>query len=303
MKKWILISVCVLVVGVICVDVFIPSTLTITRVEPLLCRPAAAFHFLSDEARWKRWWPQNVPPGDFHIQRLAYQTVDIGIREGQQVLGSRMSVLPANSRDSTVIYWETELHSGWSPLDRIRQYRRAAGLSTVMDGVLAHAGTFLGKMENLYGVSIREVSTVDTLLVATRVENAGLPTNADIYKQIDRLQQYISAAHIQQNGNPMANFTESEKKGTYRLMVAIPVNSRVQGKGDIVFMRLVPGKYLTTEVTGGPGTVAKALSGMEDYIRDYQRSVMAVPFQSIVTDRRQVTDSTRWVTRLFYPIF
>jgi len=67
-------------------------------------------------------------------------------------------------------------------------------------------------------------------------------------------------------------------------------------------MRLVPGKYLTTEVTGGPGSVAAALSGLKDYIRDYQRTIMAIPFQSLVTDRMQVTDTTRWVTRIYYPI-
>lgn len=304
MKKWILVSVCVLVVAVICVDVFIPSTLTITRVEPLLCRPAAAFPFLSDEARWRQWWPENVTRDDFHIRRLAYQTLNIGIREGKQVLDSRMSLLPVSSQDSTLIYWETQLHCGWSPFDRIRQYRRATGLSKVMDEILGHAGKFLGKMENLYGVSIGEVSTKDTLLIARRVEVPRLPTNEDIYEQVDRLQKYISAEHVHQNGNPMVNFTESEeKKGTYRLMVALPVASRMQGRDDITFMRLIPGKYLITEVTGGPGTIAMGLSGLKGYIRDYQRTVMAIPFQSLVTDRRQVADTTRWVTRIYYPIF
>jgi hypothetical protein len=85
-------------------------------------------------------------------------------------------------------------------------------------------------------------------------------------------------------------------------MVAIPVGSRMMSEGDFLFSRLVPGKFLFTEVKGGPAAVDRALSGIKDYIRDYQRTVMAVPFQSLVTDRMQEPDSTRWVTRIYYPV-
>ena len=303
MKKWILVFFGVLAAAVLLIEIFIPPTLTITRVVPARCRAEAAFPFLSDEARWKRWWPDSVVRGDFHIQRLAYLSMDIAIRDGQQVLGSRMSLLPMGNQDSLLLHWETQIHCGWSPVDRLRQYRRAGRLAEVMDGILGQAGEFLGKKENLYGVPIGEGSTRDTLLIATRVEKTGLPTNEDIYAQMGRLLRYIGEAHTQQAGYPMVNFTPIEDRpGAYRLMVAIPVASRMESKGDLVFMRLIPGKYLITEVTGGPGTVAMALAGLKDYIRDYQRTVMAIPFQSLVTDRMQVTDTTRWVTRIYYPV-
>ena len=66
-----------------------------------------------------------------------------------------------------------------------------------MDTVLARAGEFLGKEENVYGVRIREGSTLDTLLIATRTVKMGLPTNDDIYVQIGRLRHFISEAHPQ----------------------------------------------------------------------------------------------------------
>jgi len=303
MKKWILLSICVLAAGILCVEVFIPSTLTISRVVPMQCRAVAAFPFLSDEGRWERWWPDSRLRKDFHIQRLSYQSVDIAIRDGQELLDSRMNLLPVGIQDSSLLHWETQLHCGWSPVDRIKQYQQAGRLTERMDGILGQASAFLGKKENLYGVRIGEGSTRDTLLIAVRTEKMGLPTNEDIYVQIGRLMRYITETHTQQAGYPMVNFSAIEDRpGAYRLMVAIPVAGRMESRGDLVFMRLVPGKYLTTEVTGGPGSVAAALSGLKDYIRDYQRTIMAIPFQSLVTDRMQVTDTTRWVTRIYYPI-
>jgi hypothetical protein len=42
---------------------------------------------------------------------------------------------------------------------------------------------------------------------------------------------------------------------------------------------------------------------MKNYISDYQRTVMAIPFQSLVTDRRKEADTTKWLTKLYFPIF
>ncbi|GGB14937.1 hypothetical protein GCM10011511_43360 [Puia dinghuensis] len=239
----------------------------------------------------------------FRIEGLSYQNVDIGIREGQQELPSKLSLLPMNNRDSMLLEWKTALRSGWNPVERVSRYREARRLAGVMDEILLHASAFLGKKENVYGVDIRETSTTDTLLVVTRTEKPGYPTNADIYVQIGRLVNYIKEEHVSQTGYPMVNVTASaDKQGAYRLMVALPVGARLAGKGDITYMRLIPGKYLVADVKGGDSTVAAALAGMKDYIRDYDRTVMAIPFQSLVTDRQQETDSSRWMTRIYYPV-
>jgi len=35
---------------------------------------------------------------------------------------------------------------------------------------------------------------------------------------------------------------------------------------------------------------------------DYQRAIIAIPFQMLITDRTKETDSTKWITRLYYPV-
>jgi len=102
---------------------------------------------------------------------------------------------------------------------------------------------------------------------------------------------------------PMVNIMPLEDRpGTYRLMVAIPVSTAIGSKGDVSFMRLIPGRYLITDVNGGPATVDRALAALKDFIRDHQRTVMAIPFQSLITNRMQEPDSSKWVTRIYYPV-
>jgi len=303
MKKWVFVVAGVLLVGVVLIDVFIPSTLTVSRVESVRCRPLAAFPFLSDELKWRAWWQDSAERKDFHIRKLSYQTIDIAIQWKQQTLESRMVLLPGGDPDSLFLHWETRLRCGWNPLDRLGQYRQGRQLSTLMGRILGRAGDFLGQPQNVYGIRIEEGSTRDTMLITTRIEKAGVPTNEDIYAQIGKLTRFIDVAHSQVRGYPMVNIIPLEDRpGTYRLMVAIPVSTAIGSKGDVSFMRLIPGRYLITDVNGGPATVDRALAALKDFIRDHQRTVMAIPFQSLITNRMQEPDSSKWVTRIYYPV-
>src|SRR5579859_2761796 len=117
MKKGMLLLLGVLLLSALCVEIFIPSTLTITRTVPARCKAEAAFAVLSEETRWQAWWPDSTLRAGFHIQGLAYQTINIAIRQGEQVLDSRMSLLPLGNQDSLLLHWETQLHCGWNPVD------------------------------------------------------------------------------------------------------------------------------------------------------------------------------------------
>jgi hypothetical protein len=37
-------------------------------------------------------------------------------------------------------------------------------------------------------------------------------------------------------------------------------------------------------------------------VQDHQRVAPAIPFQSLVTDRTKQPDTSKWVTRLYWPI-
>ena len=308
MKKLSLFLFLILLIAVIGVELFIPSTLEVVRVVPARCRAIGAFPFLSNEHKWKAWWPDHLAAGGgdmgFRIEGLSYQNVDIGIRDGRQEWPSKLSLLPTVIKDSTLLQWKTVLRSGWNPVERIRRYREANRLAGVMDDILLHASEFLGRKENIYGVDVREIIGVDTLVEVTRTVTMGLPTDEDIYVQIGRLTNHIREAHVTQTGYPMVNITPSaEQPGAYRLMVALPIGAMVANKGDFFFMRLVPGKYLVGDVKGGDAAVAAAIAGMKDYIRDYERTVMAIPFQSLITDRMHEPDSSKWSTRIWFPVF
>ena len=59
---------------------------------------------------------------------------------------------------------------------------------------------------------------------------------------------------------------------------------------------------MTGEVTGGQKEIEEAQKQMELYITDYQRSIIAIPFQMLITDRTREPDSSKWITRIYFPV-
>ncbi|MBS1565351.1 MAG: hypothetical protein JST39_13240, partial [Bacteroidetes bacterium] len=72
---------------------------------------------------------------------------------------------------------------------------------------------------------------------------------------------------------------------------------------NIFFRKMVPGAFMVTDVRGGDETVVYALSQMRLYFDDYKKTSMAIPFAALITDRQQEPDSSRWVTRIYAPVY
>jgi hypothetical protein len=85
--------------------------------------------------------------------------------------------------------------------------------------------------------------------------------------------------------------------------VAIPVNKRLKDSGKISYRWMLGGgKILVTEIKGGFYSIKKGFTEMDNYVNDYKRIAPAIPFQSLITDRIREPDTTKWITKIFYPV-
>ncbi len=66
---------------------------------------------------------------------------------------------------------------------------------------------------------------------------------------------------------------------------------------------MVPGKILVTEITGGKNEITAAFAKLKTYMEDNRLVAPAIPFEMFVTNRVEQTDSTKWITKIYYPIF
>jgi hypothetical protein len=105
-----------------------------------------------------------------------------------------------------------------------------------------------------------------------------------------------------ETGFPMLNIYKTDSVN-YLTRVAIPVDKKLPSSGNISYKWMLGGgNILVTDVRGGPFSIDSAFQQLEYYVHDYNRTSPAIPFQSLVTDRSKVPDTTKWITRLYYPV-
>jgi hypothetical protein len=316
MKKWIA-GIAVVIFLLLCsVYIFIPSNLVILNISTFNCTPNGAYRYLSEENKWRKWWVSAVPDAagkiDFMKQPLTYGSSTYHITEqftnGVSVLiGDKNDTVPsslqlfAKGTDSVLLEWRCHLTSSRNPFKRMLQYRRAVAIKNNMTGVIENMRAFLENTDNIYTISIRESSTTDSLLIATKNISTFYPGTLEIYNFLKPLKAYIMKEGAIETGQPMVNVTKLNDH-QFQTMVAIPIDKGLNAEGDFFPRTLVHGHFMVAEIKGGPYTVNKALEEMQLYFEDYKKTSMAIPFQSLITDRMKEPDTSKWVTKIYAPV-
>ena len=308
MKKWL--SVLIIAIALILAGlyIFIPSQVSITRYIKFRSTAGGSSRFLSQKEKWNAWWPGTInADSSFVYNGYTFapstplpNTIEIDISSGTDTLPTTLNVLQL-SRDSVAMTWQTGMNTSSNPFQRLQRYNESQRINNTMKAILDSLRTFMEKNENVYNISVTQVMVTDTLLVTTKSISDHYPTTAEVYQLIGQLRNYISAQGAQASHHPML-YVHTTEDNRIQTMVAIPVNKPLHDAGNIAFKRMVPGKILLTEIKGGPQTIRQAFTQMEYYVEDFKKISPAIPFEMLVTDRMQETDTTKWITRIYYPV-
>ena len=286
----------IIVIAGIIIYLLIPSPLIVSNSISFHTSPNGAYRTLIKQDNWNKWSSQT-----FSVSKKLINTIELDVTNKNYVIPVSILLIPL-SKDSVRILSKATFPSVTNPVSKIKMYLQAVSVRNEMDEVLKKFKIFVEHNENIYGVHIRETSTTDTLLVATRFTSASFPSNQLIYSNINKLRSYAAAAGANISGSPMLNISTLDSS-IFSCMVALPIDKTVDDSGSIFFVRMVPGRFLTTEITGGPHSIRFAHQMLDQYFKDFNRVSMAIPFEYLVTDRMKETDTTKWITKVYGPVY
>lgn len=309
MKKWLISLLVLIILALACIYFFIPSALKISQVTLVRSAKSSAYRFLSEENNWQKWWPgdSSQKNNSFDYKNVQYQllpklrtTVDVLIQHDGSDINSTIDIIPL-ANDTIGIQWQCSMSSGLNPVGKIMNYNKAVDIKKSMDDILRHFQVFIENLDNVYGIHIQQSSTKDTLLICTKSRMAEYPTTADTYNLINKLKKHIIPNGAKQTGYPMRNITQLDSGG-FQIMVALPIDKELKTEAIFFPSKMVPGRFLVAEVKGGPGTIDDAQKQIRLYMQEYKRMSLAIPFESLITDRSIEADTSKWVTKLFNPV-
>lgn len=308
MKKWLvaLTVICLIIVGI---AFFIPSQKKLSFSVPVNSSATAVARFLLSSS-WPTWWPGTTTSssGEYGYKGFTYK-IDKQLINGfnasivynaDAVYGS-LVVLPYKT-DSCKLAWSGNVNFSKNPVSRIAQYLKLKKFEHNIDDLLHALKTYFDDENNIYGARVKQIKIDETPLISTVKQFAHYPAVPEIYEVIDAVQQFIAVKNEKEMNYPMIHI-HTEDSVNYDLMVAIQTGSEIQSSGIFNLKLLKQGKMLTMDVPGGPAKIQQQEAQLVNYLHDYNKMSPAIPYQLLITDRRKETDTSKWLTRLYYPVF
>jgi hypothetical protein len=302
MKKFLFVLLLLIVVAIACIYIFIPSNIIVSALTVANAPVGSVYRCVNNEKTWQqKLVPDNSLFKDYTINSTIQNAVDVVLHNGNDTINTKL-VLIFPGGDSTIIHWDCSLVAGTNPFSRLHTYNTAVEIKKSMDSVLSKLRLLASDPENIYGLHIDKASVKDTVLISTKTILDHYPATNEIYNLVNKLNDYAIQSGALITGNPMYNITPGEKD-TVRLMVALPVNKLLPQHNSIIPVRMVPGNFLSTQVSGGEATVRNALAEMQNFITDNSKTSMAIPFSYLVTNRMDEPDTTKWITQIYLPVY
>ena len=306
MKKIVLGLVLSMVFLLAAIYLFIPGRLKMEAAISLNVAMPGVSRTLANENNWKKWWPGETPfnynKQTYAVRGHIFNAFDIDIYSDKDTINSRMNLVLIKA-DTMKIGWNAEQSAGNNPFKRFAQYRQAKATEKNMNAILQSMKTFLQKTENVYGFDVKETLVKDSVLISTRRTFDHYPNAQEVDAMIQSLKKYIVQHNAVEKNSPMLNVLKFNNSH-YEVMTAIPVDKALpETNGFAPKFLLKGGHILEAQVQGGPYTIEKSLREFENYRADYKFTSPAIPYQLLVTDRVSETDTTKWITRLYYPVF
>ncbi len=313
MKKILIIVIAVMATAAICAYFFIPKELKVSSALIFQSNSEGVARYLIADSNWLKWWPGKIIKNDtgeiifqyddydFKITKPRYHSFELNLAKKNNSYASLLKLVSLR-KDSVGIELETVLRTGVSPINKIYTYYQAKKIKKCFDAILQALKKNTDSVKEVYGFDIKEEKVEMQHLVSASKIFSHYPSVQDIYLIIADLREYLSRNDAKEEFYPMLNI-ETPDSITYNVRVGLPVNKKLPDQGNIFSKMMVKnGNILTTEVRGDINTINMAIKQMEKYILDYQRSIIAIPFQSLIVDRSKEPDSTRWVTIIYYPV-
>jgi hypothetical protein len=291
----------------------IPAKLTISSAASYHANKEAVYRFLISDSNWHKWWPGTASKNDngtwsfryddytIQIEKVMYDAIRLKLETNKSSRGSLLRVVPY-AIDSLGIEISTEIINGPNPFNRITGYFRAKKTKRMLNDIITSLQDYTSDLSNIYGINIKKEKVQFQDLVSAKQSFPHYPTTEDIYSIIGKLRNYINRSGARELFSPMLNIRIIDSIN-YIAQVGLPIDKNLPEEGDITLKWMMKdGNILAGDVTGGVKQIEAAMKQFENYISDYQRSIIAIPFQMLITDRTKEPDSTKWVTRIYYPV-
>lgn len=309
MKKTFFIVFTAILIIIAVVFILLPEKPVIAQDLSIDTSDVIAAKFLTTKTGWDKWWPGNKI-GDTQygfqdtkimIDKMTNGSTHLKLQKDNLTFSGEISYF-ADAEGSIKFKWDAVDETNTRFLSRLTNFFKTRKAENQAAEILLSLKHFLEDERNAYGYKIYLNHAKDTVLLVSACTYPAYPSLQVVYNTVETLKQQADSQGVKQTNFPMLNVTQTDEH-EYQVNVALPINKRI-----IPFQKTsinnIPGggNLLVADVRGGQNTVNSALAQMKIYMKDHRLVSPAMPFQSLITNRLAQKDTSKWITKIYYPI-
>ena len=309
MKKWVLGFSFLLIISIASVYFFIPGTKNESIQSLVTCNDAGVMRIIINEGKWQTWWPgKKKTDSIYSFKNTTYKIDKVLLNGFDATVYSKADSIKVNFQvisagmDSSFFIWSFSSDLSANPFKKLLSYFGQSNIINNIESLTKEIQKHFDKEENVYGMKVAMQTVKDSTMISLKNSFDHYPNLDEIYTMIKTIKGYIKEKNSEEADYPMLNIHQ-EGQGNFETMVAIPTKTPLPSEDKFLVKRMILGNILVGEVKGGIATVIESENLLANYVTDHKKLSPAIPYQSLVTNRQLETDSTKWVTRLYYPVF
>jgi hypothetical protein len=309
MKRWFVILSVIILAAISAVYLLIPAEQKFIDTAKATCSDAVITRFIVNKIRWQQWWPgQKKEEHIYTYKNYNYRITKVLLNgfeatvfnDKDSVKGSFYAL--ADDNNSVLLKWQSVFTHPDNPVARVSSYLQDADIKNNIQSLMQDVKKFFDDEKNVYGFNTSVQKVTDEFLIAVKQPLDHYPSVPEVYAIINEIKTYISQKDSKEKNPPMLN-VHMESPRDYEVMVAIPTTGHLEGEGKFLYKQMVLGNILVADISGGIYTVKKAEEEIINYVNDHKKASPAIPYQSLITNRMTEPDTSKWKTRLYYPVF
>lgn len=318
------------------ISLFLPSKVHVERSRVIEAPVDVIFNQVNNLKKWRNWSPWlSIDPN----MKINYKGPESGkgasyswVSDDKQVGNGRLSILKSVPHDTIIIEMDFMENGKSKGSYFFQEQDKGVKVTWTMDSDMGlnpigrWFGLFMDKMvgpdfenglANLEKVAkleskastlsqplkIESISVASTPVLTIRRKSTPAEISRTLGQSYIEILTFIRMNNLKQTGPPFAIYhTYSDLE--VDMEPGIPVEKLpVQTAGNIKASKMAKGKAVVADFYGPSEQTGKAHQEIEKWIKANNKKVMGSPWEVYVTDPGVEPDTSKWLTKIYYPIF